>query len=171
MRSDHGRRVTQAHNGHPPCPQTMIPWTKLSSYPTKITEAYHNISTTPLDKLSITFEIPFTLEVEQTNNHHGSMALSVPSWAEAACNHSHPRVPQTMHHHKICHILYPGLLSRKTTWLDNQISPPSHGSPPEPPAQVWPNKLSSLAILQCTLKLSCYYYYYYYYYSHHQRKM
>ena len=93
------------------------------------------------------------------HKHNGSMAPPVPSWEKVSCKHTHERVPQARYHHKIPHTLHLRLPSKQTTQLNKQISPPLHGSPPKPLAQVQPNKLSSLALLQHTLKCSSYYYY------------
>ena len=98
------------------------------------------------------------------HHHHGSRAPAVPTRPKMSCKHTHPRALPSGHHHKISHILHPRLLSRQTTWLDKQIFLPLCGSYPKPLAQVQPNKLSSPALLQCSLRLSSYYYYFYYFY-------
>ena len=88
------------------------------SLKTQIKEAYQNNATIPIDKWSITFGVPLTLQLEQTTANMEAWLLQY-----QAGQTYNPRALQARHHYKMFHILHPRLPFRQTTRLDKQIPP------------------------------------------------
>ena len=128
-----------------------------SSLITQITEAYNNSSSIPINKLSFTFGIPLTLQLDQTTNIMEAWLLQFQASQKClanvlkqehsnqegkitklliSCTHGHCSENHLIKWSALIYLIY---INIQAPWLNCN-----------------PNKLSRLALLWCTLKFNSY---------------